>query len=374
MNDLATGDGRHTALHLPALDGIRGLAILSVLAFHYGYSAQSIAPAEGLASVLFDLFDFGWLGVDLFFVLSGFLITRILLRSKRGNHYFRSFYARRALRIFPPYYALLAIAFVLLPLSGHPLLPGWPSEHQAWIWLYAANLPIDAQWLDLGHLWTLAVEEHFYLFWPLLVFWLPEPRLRIACVLTIPIALTFRVLALNTALEAYSLKFTLARFDSLAIGALAATFSLDSLVDRRWIRRGTLPCLISSLALLAFCRLDSTARPSVICFGSPAFAGAFAGFVFLAAARALPRGAMTLLESRGLGRIGKYSYGMYLFHLPLLRISPRITSALGIPLSTFHGKIIWMVAMSLVAYTAAWVSWNVYERQFLRLKVLFLPG
>jgi len=129
-----SGDLTPPLTRFAALDGVRGIAILGVLLFHYGYFAQSVHPVKGQASALFTLFDLGWLGVDLFFVLSGFLITGILLKSKNQRHYFKSFYARRALRIFPAYYALLGIGFVLLPLLGHPLLPGWATEHQAWLW------------------------------------------------------------------------------------------------------------------------------------------------------------------------------------------------------------------------------------------------
>jgi peptidoglycan/LPS O-acetylase OafA/YrhL len=357
-----------------ALDGVRGLAILAVLLFHFGYNAQSVAPVRGLRAALFAAFDFGWLGVDLFFVLSGFLISRILLRSKDEPHYFRSFYMRRALRIFPAYYAVLIIAFVVLPLAGHPMLPAWATTHQAWIWLYGTNIPVDAQWIDLGHLWTLAVEEHFYLFWPFVVYALPVPRLRLACLLTIPVALTVRVLGLHTPLAHYSDHFTLGRIDSLAIGALLATYSLSSESISSTVVRITVPMCFASIALLTMARVMPDTRPAVLCFGYPIFAGAFGGFVYLASARALPDLAIKVLESPILESFGKYSYGIYLFHLPLQRVSPGLVRVLKIDMVTFAGKLEWIGSMIAVAYTVAFLSWNVYERQFLRLRKYFGPA
>ena len=354
-----------------ALDGMRGIAIISVLLFHYGYFATSTDPVQGAASVLFSLFDLGWLGVDLFFVLSGFLITGILLKSKNQRHYFKSFYARRALRIFPPYYALLTLALVVLPMLGHPMLLGWASAHQAWLWFYGTNLPPHAQWFDLGHLWTLAVEEHFYFVWPFVVYWTQLTRLRQICILTIPIALLVRLLGVHTPLEGYTMRFTLGRFDSLAIGAFAATLPREPLLFQKHVERVTLAFALTSSGFLAISEFAPSTRPMVLSFGSPIFAGAFAGLVFLASIRRLPLRTMSVLESSILGRVGKYSYGMYLFHLPLLRLSRPVSVALGISLSTLSGKLVWMASMGLIAYVAALLSWYIWEQQFLRFKTLF---
>jgi len=166
--------------HLPALDGVRGLAILAVLLFHF---AGEIHPVGALERVLVRVLGYGSLGVDLFFALSGFLITDILVATHAAPHYFRSFYMRRALRIFPLYYAVLAVVFFALPLV--PALQGTDlgtlGRFQAWAWLYGVNvfLALQGGWTMsyLTHFWSLAVEEHFYLFWPFLVWWLaPRPR------------------------------------------------------------------------------------------------------------------------------------------------------------------------------------------------------
>src|SRR5215468_8569908 len=118
--------------HLPGLDGVRGLAILLVLAVHFVGNATPVSWGERIAV---KLGNYGVLGVDLFFVLSGFLITGLLLDSKGDPHYFRNFYARRTLRIFPLYYAVLALLFIALRLVATPTpLLGVARQHQGWLW------------------------------------------------------------------------------------------------------------------------------------------------------------------------------------------------------------------------------------------------
>src|SRR4051812_48705226 len=151
--------------HLPGLDGLRGIAILMVLALHFLGDATPHGPVGRL---VVKAASYGVLGVDLFFVLSGFLITGLLLDAKSGPHYFRNFYARRTLRIFPLYYLVLTILFIVLP--RFTALPA-PLEdariHQGWLWTYTSNFFIAAraEWAltYVSHFWSLAIEEHFYL-------------------------------------------------------------------------------------------------------------------------------------------------------------------------------------------------------------------
>src|SRR5437588_9009399 len=160
--------------YIPALDGLRGLAILLVMGYHFGQDADGGGTALG--PFLSPVFGVGYHGVDLFFVLSGFLITGILLDMKDRPRYFRNFYIRRILRIFPLYYAVLFCLLVLLPLLVTP--PVFPfaeaQRRQAWLWLYASNIyhAWTGHWRLTGfsHLWSLAVEEHFYLIWPVVIF------------------------------------------------------------------------------------------------------------------------------------------------------------------------------------------------------------
>ncbi|HVG26286.1 MAG TPA: acyltransferase, partial [Acidobacteriaceae bacterium] len=163
-------EGSPYARHIPALDGVRGLALLGVVASH-------VFPGTPQGPVTFAVrqaFAFGATGVDLFFALSGFLITGILLDSLPDPGFFRKFYARRALRIFPLYYGVLAIYAL-----GALLLGMRYSHELVSLALYLQNTALVAppmyaypgpSALPLAHFWSLAIEEQFYLVWPLVVF------------------------------------------------------------------------------------------------------------------------------------------------------------------------------------------------------------
>ena len=171
--------------YVPALDGIRGIAILTVMLHHFTIFGM-VRPNNFIDVQFYRLASAGWCGVDLFFVLSGFLITGILLDTKSGPHFFRNFYMRRVLRIFPLYYGFLIVIFVLIPLAiqvgdkFQTLL-----DQQGWYWSYLINLPIAFKgWssvIIIDHFWSLAVEEQFYLFWPLVVFFSQRRQLIFIC-------------------------------------------------------------------------------------------------------------------------------------------------------------------------------------------------
>ena len=156
--------------HIPALDGLRGLAIVLVLIRHF----MPWHPTKVLAEQLLNGFlAMGWVGVDIFFVLSGFLITGILVDAKQSSHYFRNFYCVLRLRIFPLYYAMVLLCTAILP-----ALRIWPEGRPAgssfWWWTYLSNIPaafypeMKPGWL--GVFWSLAVEQHFYLVWPVVIY------------------------------------------------------------------------------------------------------------------------------------------------------------------------------------------------------------
>ena len=171
---------------------MRGCAVLLVLFHHLGNNLEYALKVRH--STLWPG-RIGWIGVELFFVLSGFLITGILHDSKGTPGYFRNFYARRVLRIFPLYYATLLVFATL-----HWLAPlGFPLESQElWVWMLTYLTNVGMVWQGFGglaHFWSLAVEEHFYLFWPLVVWRLNRRQLMRLAVAVWVISLALRTLA-----------------------------------------------------------------------------------------------------------------------------------------------------------------------------------
>ena len=226
---------RPQAGFIPALDGLRGIAIILVMLHHFTY----YRPTSGIDALIASVLFFFWTGVDLFFVLSGFLITGILLDTRGNERYFTNFYARRTLRIFPLYYLVLFLAFVVLPkfpavhavLAGRSidLPPQWPY------WLYLTNFSIADRgwvhgWVDVA--WSLAIEEQFYLVWPLVI-WLCPPRLVVWLCTAIFVAEVFaRSCARASDMPVLPIYVvTWFRLDGLVIGALLAVA----------LRRGIMP-------------------------------------------------------------------------------------------------------------------------------------
>ena len=174
LTKVEAGKSGERPVHIPALDGLRGTAFLLVFLYHaYGTGHGSPGQAEVAQTLAGRAAQYGWVGVDLFFVLSGFLITGVLLRARQDKNYYRNFYARRALRIFPVYYLAVLAALVIVPalhLQKSPGAPeGYPWSVQIWFWLNLSNLltafyPLIV--MPLTHFWSLAIEEQFYLVWP----------------------------------------------------------------------------------------------------------------------------------------------------------------------------------------------------------------
>ena len=213
----------------PALDGIRGLSVLGVLANHLGL--QTIPESWGLYPIYW-FSKVGWIGVDLFFVLSGFLITSILLSQRMSSRYFLNFYAHRSLRILPLYYALLFVVFYIAP-SLDPAIGSFEGQTKSY-WLFYSNA-----WLlrDLGLLsiywipvlsptWSLAVEEQFYIAWSLAVWSLSVKTLARIVLFIIPAGIALRCILLQWSqwnIPGYLSRiffFTLTHLDGLCVGIL----------------------------------------------------------------------------------------------------------------------------------------------------------
>ena len=200
--------------HIDSLDGIRGFAILLVVLRH------SLGDLDIWIS---SIFEKSWMGVDLFFVLSGFLITGILIDSKHKKKYFWNFYVKRALRILPIYILVLSV-FSLLSIFGSTQIFRAFYSYQIYFWTYIQNFvmileswPRSLNYLD--HFWSLAIEEQFYLIWPFCVFYCSKKQISILAVFLIVGSFILRIYTENSNLN---YMFTLTRMDSILIGSLVA--------------------------------------------------------------------------------------------------------------------------------------------------------
>lgn len=397
--------------HNPVLDGVRGLAILLVVLHHHTVMTATTALDAGFAAIS----HVGAVGVDLFFVLSGFLITGILLRARNtadqpGARYFRNFYARRTLRIFPLYYAVVFVALVVLPQIDHPKANNFGRiEGDEWsYWLYLSNFTIAqaGRWrhaiLDVS--WSLAIEEQFYLVWPLVVRYCSLAVIRRTAIVMIVGALLFRLF--GTYWLGWNLVTTTVltpgRLDTLGLGALLAIAASGAsgsaardggqaglLPFRRTAQWLVWPCALGGLALFLADEWRrahwSPGEPRVVSWSQTAgfslTALAFAAILVLAVTA--PRTSRThRFWCTPLLRVfGKYSYAMYLFHLPIralvrdLVFGPPGTGAHFIfPTiggSQIPAQLLFHAVTIPLALGAAWLSWHCYEKWFLRLKRYF---
>jgi len=361
---------------LPALDGVRGLAILGPLAERFNLSTTGGGPIQ---TVFCLIADHGWIGVQLFFVLSGFLITGILLDSRDKPSYFRTFYVRRLLRIVPLYYATLVVTLLLLPLlTSSPL----PDGRQIWLWLFLVNWSqaLGGETFELPHFWSLAVEEQFYLVWPLVVLLLTPRRLGDLCVLLVIAAFASRWWLAVTGTEGHVIYvLTHCRMDALALGALGA-LALRSTRAREFIggHIGWLLFTAGTLALLGAALTSGFSRETLPgqTAGYLALGIVFLIFVVAAAASDLNRSGTPfarLLRQPGLRMLGKYSYGMYVLHVPVDRLLKPWFQQWGGTDSPFGQAILYMAFAGAATLAVARVAFIVIERPFLRMKGELAP-
>jgi peptidoglycan/LPS O-acetylase OafA/YrhL len=347
--------------HIPALDGIRAVAALLVMFLHF-------TTLDGVPAGIRKVSLAGQTGIDLFFVLSGFLITRILLSSRTSETYFKHFYIRRALRILPLYYAFLVIYFFIRPWLLGVAQP--PFAHQIWSWLFLENVPLTFTQLTTegpNHYWSLAVEEHFYLLWPVLVFFLSRQRLQKLLWIFIVLAPVVRIILRWQDIGVYY--FTLSRMDGLAFGALAAClYQKDRVGSRALVLAGrTLMIVMLAILVPMFWRFSGS-HADWLQVGKLSF---IPGFYFavmlfcLADPTAKPlRAALSIPPLRWLGKI---SYGLYVFHplafLLVVRL-PVTRSNLWLAFATFFSATI------LIAF----ISYEFFESRILRCKNKFSYG
>ncbi|MDQ2924854.1 MAG: acyltransferase [Acidobacteriota bacterium] len=360
--------------HNAALDGVRGIAILLVLLHHW----QIPLPASNrFTPAMLAVTGSCWVGVDLFFALSGFLITGILVDTVESTHFLKNFYARRFLRIFPLYYGVIVVLVLLTPLL-----------HFAWgamlplLLFYLQNtgigVPLDhyrlAHGVNLNPYWSLAVEEQFYLVWPLMVFWLRDvTRLTKVAFALSGAALILRIVLMGVGVSPWFVYcFTACRADTLLLGGALALLLRSKRLE---VREGA----VRWIPVVAGMAFVGVAGFAVRFRGLDWQRGWFvqtAGYTLIAVAAC---GLIAWTQRKGSGRLlghpalrffGRYSYGIYMLHLlwfrPLYKL---IEGQVAQVLRWWQVAAVlsWLVAAGLVIGVAV-LSFKFYETLFLRLK------
>jgi len=350
---------------MPELDSVRGIAIIGVLLLHAFYSSYSSFPFSGLPRLFLLATQPGWLGVNLFFVLSGFLITGILLDSKEKPQYFRRFYTRRALRILPAYYLLLIILAVL-----HQASAGFLGLS----FIYLANVTaLFGVVADYGPLWSLAVEEHYYILWPAVIYKLTRRHVAIITVALCVLIPVLRGVSFRLGYTAGLGWYTWFVADGLATGSLLAIL-LRTSVSRRMI------AVVCGTLLAVGFMLAGIGRPFGILTRERVLGAAlqetvidivFAGFLLLV--MLLGTSARRRYVNNSVLRfLGYISYGLYLIHLLVFRIYDKLCRNYWPWLQPTAGHfglvVLRFVLAGGAAVGVAYLSRKYFEERFLRLK------
>lgn len=353
--------------HIPELDGLRGIAALAVVIYHLFFWSMGLDNWSFFPRLVAAVTQFGWLGVDLFFVLSGFLITGVLLRGKGKPRSMRLFYLRRALRILPVYYGFL----IILELMN-------PAQNTSFVLIslvYLSNAaPLFGIPMIYGPLWSLSVEEHFYLLWPWLVSAASLSAIAIASACLVVGEPLLRLWGFRAGADIYDLSWF--RFDGLALGALGAVF-----VRSRYYSRARLTAIAGMAAVASFVLAGLGASHGILTRTRPLGAALqftcsgvmFFGLVAAAVAWSGNWGT-GWLRSRVLRFFGDISYCLYVVHLLVLFTWNDLVKrapALSWPADRF-GAVCWRAFCCIgISVATAALSRKYWEAPFLRLKERF---
>jgi peptidoglycan/LPS O-acetylase OafA/YrhL len=366
---------------VPQLDGIRGIAISLVLIWHYGAGRLVQTQDHAITAYFVRALGFTWSGVDLFFVLSGYLIGGILLDNREATNYFQVFYVRRVCRIFPLYFAWLSLFVV-----SSSLFHGVASTTPAFNWLFVDDIP---RWsyvtftqnflmatqggfggIWLGITWSLAVEEQFYLILPGVIRFLPVrrlPHLLMTLIVATPfVRIAFFYLHAHAGLPAYLL--LAGRTDALLLGVLCA-YMIRTEKIRNYVVRHTISLYIVFTALLL-------AVPIVLVESHPikAFSMTFYGYSLLALlytcllliAVTERRGIISVITSNSLLRkLGVLAYGIYMFHQGMSGLSHALILKQTPGMKSPADALVMFCALTLTISLAS-LSWMFFEKPLVR--------
>jgi len=336
--------------HVPELDGVRGIAVLIVMIRHFYTPVESALPFGVLDKVLVH----GASGVDLFFVLSGFLITGILVSTKQATNYFQAFYARRALRILPLYVLVLIFFFwIAVPLLHHMGKEGSikPTD-QLYYWFFLANwlqaLHPGNNGAQLGHFWSLGIEEQFYICWSLVVWFASTRHIKSISIAVFVASISCHLVLICLGWNAVFLdRSTVTRIDGLALGSMLAVWP----AFREWV--GRYAVLATTVAVITAIVMPWRQYDFLV------YDLGATSLVALAFTRTVP-----LLKLSWLRLFGKYSYGLYVIHYIINGLEFKMVGRMN-PLAL---GLISIPAGIGLSFAAAWASWRWLEEPFLKLK------
>ena len=354
--------------HYPALDGIRGVAILLVVIYHnFGFINK--------------YFFLGWLGVDLFFVLSGFLITDILLSTVGSPNYLRNFYIRRVLRIFPLYFLMLIVFLLLLPLFPYFKTQfNYYTENQFWLWTYFQNwlfiIKPAASSNILHHFWSLAVEEQFYLLWPLVILLIKKPTYLLAFIsflLVCTLGLRLWIWMHHIADLSYYNLYTFTRIDGICIGCMVA---LLLRINANFLKKHTSVIVLFfaavNFAIFFINRRHQFSFPYLALVGYTTFAMMFGLLVNQALTRE-NKVINSIFNISLLKFFGRISYGFYILHWPVyLLLKPYLLAWLSHFTNNITCEFLTSLITTSFAVILSWVSASYFESYFLNLKKRFI--
>ena len=356
---------------MPELDSVRGLAILMVLFYHCFYWGIEVGKFPRIERLFLTSLWTGRLGVNLFFVLSGFLITGLLVDTRTRREYYRRFYIRRALRILPAYFATLTV----LAVAG----TSWKFLGLSFV--YLANLtPLFGVAIAYPVLWSLAVEEHFYLCWPMVVRKLTNRGILITAAVVIAVSpllrlLTYYICAREGRVSFEVFDYTWNSADGLACGAALAVWLREFRPDRKkvaWVAAGLLAAAISiELLGLPLGILTRQTRMGATLQVTPWH---FAFTSVLAAALMARSHWGEKIRFRFLEFFGEISYGLYLYHLMVLNAFGWVVSRGMMPwfhIDSFLGLSLRFLFVTCISVGIAYLSRRQFEDRFLRLKERF---
>lgn len=367
----SSGNGAVGSLrdHIPELDGLRAVAVSLVLLDHFG--------STGAFPSLWRVAPLGWVGVDLFFVLSGFLITRILLATRTDSGYYRNFYIRRTLRIFPVYYCVLALIFATILLYHHGVeyrrLAEWGNPLGPWVYLGNFQMALVGHIqpvLSLTPMWSLHVEEQFYLIFPLIVRHVRRQTLVKILGGALLLSPVLRLCLWHQYPTNPFVEYVLlpCRLDGLALGALIAVGVPRVEVSRRILGAVSLAAVLAAFVLLSTLGHRDWSSAFTRTIGYSLFPWAFACCV-LWTIRFRGRWPTNWLNTAPVQFIGKRSYAIYLLQFP-------VSGVFGALFGSMHfwsdeAVRFYFIAPTTVA--AAALSWRFLEAPVLRLKDRWAP-